>query len=438
VVAAPGAPVPDANGCQTLALAFLLKTQTDTSTAERWELHSKEVISRTAQLEMTLNQAHAATRGASVYETLDFEKDRRDALLRWPATLADLRRFVADNPGQQAQIDRIRRAAGPYLAWFAAMERLGAGGQWDAYRAEPLTAHGKTLMDAVEDALANFTGEEERLDRQRMADVAASRLRERNVLLIIAGLAVVLAIGLLFVFTRGFSLRLSRIAVNGQRLATGERLLDALPGNDELAGLDAVLHDSAQRLAAAAAAEKRYATELEERGRALEQANKDLLFRRQENEMFVYSVSHDLRSPLVNVQGFTQELTRACEELRDAIGRVAAPERDRLERIVDSDIGEAISFIQTAVSRLSGIVDALLRLSRAGRVEFASQRVELGPIVERIIRAMRATIEQRQAEVVSDALPARRRSTCGTTVSAYRSATSRSCSCPSNACTATP
>ena len=124
--------------------------------------------------------------------------------------------------------------------------------------------------------------------------------------------------------------------------------------------------------------------------------------------LFVYSVSHDLRSPLVNVQGFTKELTQACGDLRDTIAQaqIATPERDRLDRILDNDIGEAISFIQTAVTRLSGIVDALLRLSRAGRVEFAPQRVELGPLVQRITRAMRATIEQRRAAVSSDGLPA--------------------------------
>jgi signal transduction histidine kinase len=390
------------------ALGLLLRAQTETADAERWELHSKDVISRTAQLRMMLTRAHAAVRGAYVYRTMEFEKDRREALSRWPAMLADLRRFVADNPGQQAQIDRIGRAADPYFAYFTEMTRLGASGQWEAYRGELLTARGKTLADNVETALSRFVQEEGHLDGQRLAAVAASRLYERNVLLLIAGLAIVLAVALLVVFTRGFSQRLARIAVNGRRLATGDALLDPLPGDDELAALDGVLHDSARRLAAAAAAEKRYAAELEQRGRALEQANKDLLFRRQENETFVYSVSHDLRSPLVNVQGFTKELTQACEDLRGAIAdtQVDASGRDRLARIVDHDIGEAVSFIQTAVTRLSSIVDALLRLSRAGRVEFSAQRVELGPIVERITRAMRATIEQQGAHVTSGPLPA--------------------------------
>ncbi len=56
--------------------------------------------------------------------------------------------------------------------------------------------------------------------------------------------------------------------------------------------------------------------ELRMRADELSKVNEDLRQQTQENELFVYSVSHDLRSPLVNLQGFGKELGHACEDLK--------------------------------------------------------------------------------------------------------------------------
>jgi len=145
--------------------------------------------------------------------------------------------------------------------------------------------------------------------------------------------------------------------------------------------------------------------ELEERVRVrtaeLETANQDLAQKNAENEMFVYSVSHDLRSPLVNLQGFSRELEKAGQQL----GVIFADEtvtpavRDRGRALLDGKIARSIGFIQTAVLRLSGIIDALLRLSRAGRVEYRWEVVDVGPVVGRVVGAAQATIAERCAVV---------------------------------------
>ena len=108
---------------------------------------------------------------------------------------------------------------------------------------------------------------------------------------------------------------------------------------------------------------------------------------KQENEMFVYSVSHDLRSPLVNLQGFSEELSLSCRDLRELFRRDDVPEpvRRRGLQLMDRDIEESIRFIQAAVGRLARIIDALLRLSRAGRVEYQWQEVDLAATVGKIV-----------------------------------------------------
>jgi signal transduction histidine kinase len=162
---------------------------------------------------------------------------------------------------------------------------------------------------------------------------------------------------------------------------------------------------------AAEAETRRLNAELEERVRArtaeLAEANRSLAQKNAENEMFVYSVSHDLRSPLVNLQGFSKELEKAGRGVADLLGEDGVPPgvRERGRQILDRRVGVAVGFIQSAVMRVSGIIDALLRLSRAGRVEYRWAAVDVAELVGRVVAAAQGTIAERGATVRVGALP---------------------------------
>lgn len=174
--------------------------------------------------------------------------------------------------------------------------------------------------------------------------------------------------------------------------------------------LTAIVRDVTERVRAQEAILK-LNSELEQRvadrTAALTEVNRKLMRTSEENETFVYSVSHDLRSPLVNIQGFSQELRRATTELRRLLADYDVPDqiRDRAARLIDQDMAESLGYIEAGVARLSKIIDALLRLSRAGRVEYNLARVDLNEVLSRIVNALRATIAEKQAEVVVRELP---------------------------------
>ncbi len=347
-------------------------------------------------------------RGMGFFHDASFEPAKRQALRGIPGQIAGLKILVADNPAQEATLRDLSTAMTEYLSWADTVNREADAGQWAQVDKGLDILYGKHHVDKVQVLLQKFLQAEERLDTQRLATALQSRQYQRTALLTVAGLTVLLAAGLLWAFTRSVGLRLAVATENAKRLADDESLADPVAGSDEIARLDAVLHDTARRLRAAAANEAHYREELQRRAEELERTNQDLIYKTQENETFVYSVSHDLRSPLVNLQGFARELTHACTELREVLESATLPSdvHGRVGTIIDEDILTSIHFIETAVTRSSNIIDALLRLSRAGRVEYQSQDVDLNPIIERIVAAMRVTLDEKKAQVHARPLPA--------------------------------
>jgi PAS domain S-box-containing protein len=151
--------------------------------------------------------------------------------------------------------------------------------------------------------------------------------------------------------------------------------------------------------------------DLEDRVRArtaeLAERNVQLAQKNEENEMFVYSVSHDLRSPLVNLEGFGEELVVAARDLRKLLTAQDVPPtvRESAERLLDGEMAESIQYIRTAVGRLSRIIDALLRLSRVGRVVYQPHSVNVNTVVQRVVITLRHTIEAKNAAVMVGDLP---------------------------------
>jgi PAS domain S-box-containing protein len=201
-----------------------------------------------------------------------------------------------------------------------------------------------------------------------------------------------------------------RVRKDGSRFWTNVVVTPVRDGAGKLLGYSKVSRDLTERKRIEDEV-RRLNGELEERVRVrtadLEAANRDLAQKNAENEMFVYSVSHDLRSPLVNLQGFSKELEKAGRGVADLLADDGVPPalRARAQELLERKMVKAIGFIQTAVMRLSGIIDALLRLSRAGRVEYRWEAVDVAGVVGRVVAAAHGTVTERGAAVRVDDLP---------------------------------
>jgi len=391
---------------QALFIGLLFKRQSDLNEAQRLAIHTKDVIENTDTIFRLLVTTQSNLRGYLLTgkETYVEEIARDENLL--DQEFAVTRTLIRDNPRQQARFQRVMQTAQAKRDYQheirQAMQKEGPVAAQD----EVKKARGVQLMDAFRAAIENFRAVEEKLDTERLEALRRS-VNTQNWLLI-GGLIVNVGIGALaaMVFSREISSRIAVVTDNTRRITNGEALPPLVPGSDEIRELDEQFHRLADHLRSARLRERVYQEALERRASDLTRVNRDLGQKNQEIEMFVYSVSHDLRSPLVNLQGFGNELNLARAELQKLLqGEPSAADRQRALALTEREMTESVHYIQTAVTRLSSIIDALLRLSRAGRVEYHPKMVDLKPVIQRIIAAMRVTITQHGAEITVQDLP---------------------------------
>jgi PAS domain S-box-containing protein len=115
-------------------------------------------------------------------------------------------------------------------------------------------------------------------------------------------------------------------------------------------------------------------TSLEHSTAQLQATNKEL-------ESFSYSVSHDLRSPLRSIDGFSQALLEDYANTLDEKGQ------DYFKRL------------RGASQKMGELIDGLLKLSRVTRSEMHQEKTDLGILAKDIIGRLKETDPKRHVKV---------------------------------------
>jgi PAS domain S-box-containing protein len=144
-----------------------------------------------------------------------------------------------------------------------------------------------------------------------------------------------------------------------------------------------------------------------ERTRDLEAAMEELHRKNEEVEAFVYIVSHDLRAPLVNVQGFVRELRDSSTRLTACLNSCSLPEENRatVHEILNDEIAGALHFISASATKFERLINALIGLSRHGRQAYQIVQVDVDEQVANTVATLRQGITEAGAEVEVGRLP---------------------------------
>jgi CHASE3 domain sensor protein len=309
---------------QAIFIAVLLKRQHAYNEAQAAAVRGRDVISRAEHVYRMLLEEQSAQRAYVLIGDRTLLPE--GVTERFEALIGELRKELADNPRQAGELQMINKVAHERFSWARETIGLMDAGKRDEAIARVARGDGVRLMNQLRDHVDRFRREEERLYTARREQLSReSRIQTE---LLIAGLFinVAMSVGALAYFGREISRRLRVLTENVRRVARGEPLAPSTQGSDEIALLDSSFHQMASDLQLAREREQGVQSRLKQQHSELQQVNRELDQKRQENEMFVYSVSHDLRSPLVNLQGFSKELDLVREELRSLLQHELTPE----------------------------------------------------------------------------------------------------------------
>lgn len=341
-------------------------------------VHTVEVENQINTLLLEVRRAESAARGYLLTYGPQFLADHETAVAAVVPALDRLAELTADNPVQAEQVRRLRPPIQRRLSQFAQeMDLIKHSRQAEAAELVREAAAGDT-RSTIREAATAMLAEEDRLFKLRTTKADRTQVLASSVT--IAGSSCVIALAALSIFLVRRSAR----------------------ARDEA---EARLRDANLNLEST----------VEERTADLREANEEI-------QRFAYIVSHDLRSPLVNIMGFTSEL----EELRgDIFKRIATlartassaapqaanatddaePELEGTDRQLSQDFTEAIAFIKSSIGKMDRLISAILNLTREGRREFKPVAIDTRELIEGIVATVAHQASEANAQIRVEPLP---------------------------------
>ncbi len=326
-------------------------------------LLAREVEDSTRTLLSHAQDAETGQRGFLLTKDPEFLVPYEQAVGNIPGEMARLRQLTVANTAIRPLIDKFSDSIADRMGILR--ENLDIARENAGNVSLERMRRGKVAMDALRAVTDKIVAEEERLFVERSAETkfaGRALLATDLVGLILIG---ALAVGCYFV-ARGY-------------------LREMIAARQGLQAMNADLNEI-----------------VEERTGEVMRANEEI-------QRFAYIVSHDLRSPLVNIMGFTSELEAAGKTLarQQEIIAESAPDLVIPEAadVASSEMPEAIGFIRASTAKMDRLINAILKLSRDGRSSLTAERVDVEKMAQQIADSLKHQTEELEAQIEIEGAP---------------------------------
>ena len=156
---------------------------------------------------------------------------------------------------------------------------------------------------------------------------------------------------------------------------------------------------------------KRYRAKLEkmvsQKTKELQKLNDNLNEKNKELEQVIHVASHDIRSPLVNIHGFTRELKNSYIDIKDIIENTddLSALKKECKMILNNDIEEFTGFIISSVTKIDKLLSGLLKLSRIGKKALNISKLNMNDILASVNDSFRFQINDKNINLIIEKVP---------------------------------
>jgi CHASE3 domain sensor protein len=335
-----------------------------------------EVIESLDQVFSRIKDAETGQRGYIITGEEHYLEPYQAAVITIDQEVEQLEQLMADQANQQQHLETLKSLIDSKFAELDQTINLRRNRGFEAATQIVLSNRGKEVMDQIRWTIAEMEAEENR--RLQEQSIAVEQRAKFTILIIIicSILAFILVALANFIINRDLLQR--RRAEAALQKANDELEFRVQQRTSELYTINKELQaEIAERKRAQEEAiqlntylEQRVA----ERTAQLELVNREL-------EAFCYSVSHDLRTPLRSIDGFSQAL------LEDYADRLDAHGQNYLNRV------------RMASQRMAQLIDDLLGLSRVTRADLHRTSVDLSAIAQEIVAELQEAQPDRSVNV---------------------------------------
>ena len=235
----------------------------------------------------------------------------------------------------------------------------------------------------------------DRFAKKIHGEVTQIQKATNNIILLLMIILAVATVTTSLLVVGSISKALAKLLKGTETIAKGnlEQRID-IKNKDEIGQLTLSFNEMTDRLQESYTGLKKEITERKRAEEKIQTLNRELEYRlieiraaNKELEAFSYSVSHDLRTPLRAIDGFSQILLEDHREKLDKEGR----------RVLD--------IIRDNTGRMGELISDLLALSRLGRKEIIKKDINMEELTRNIFEELRSAAPQTKIKMKINTLP---------------------------------